>query len=95
MPSGLREIEGAAPSLGMQVSEQAVHNTAEIERVLDAHPSVLNGGPSVLNGGLIVLSSPVVDANRKQIIDHCCPAINRIESIGYGLAGQDSVGLHH
>ena len=26
---------------------------------------------------------------------HCCPAINRIESIGYGLAGQDSVGLHH
>jgi putative ABC transport system substrate-binding protein len=71
-PGYLREIEGAAPSLGMQVSEQAVHNTAEIGRVFDAHPSVLNGG-------LIVLSSPVVDANRKQIIalaaKHGLPAI--------------------
>jgi putative ABC transport system substrate-binding protein len=71
-PGYLREIEGAAPSFGMQVSEQAVHNTAEIERVLDAHPTVLNGG-------LIALSSPVVDANRKQIIalaaKHRLPAI--------------------
>jgi putative ABC transport system substrate-binding protein len=68
----LRPIEAAAPSLGMQVSPQAVHNPAEIERVLDAHASVLNGG-------LIALASPVVEANRKQIIDlaakHRLPAI--------------------
>ena len=71
-PGYLREIEGAAPFLGMQVSAHAVHNTAEIERVLDAHGSVLDGG-------LIVLSSPVVDANRKQIValaaKHSLPAI--------------------
>jgi putative ABC transport system substrate-binding protein len=57
---------------GMQVSAQAVQNTAEIERVLDAHASVLNGG-------LIVLSSPVVETSRKQIIalaaKHRLPAI--------------------
>jgi putative ABC transport system substrate-binding protein len=68
----LRPIEAAAPSLGMQVSAQAVHNTGEIERVLDAHASVLNGG-------LIVLSSPVVNTNGKQIIalaaKHRLPAI--------------------
>jgi putative ABC transport system substrate-binding protein len=71
-PGYLRPIEAAAPSLGMQVSPQAVHNRAEIERVLDAHASVLNGG-------LIALASPVVEANRKQIIDlaakHRLPAI--------------------
>jgi putative ABC transport system substrate-binding protein len=68
----LRPIQAAAPSLGMQVSAQAVHNTAEIERVLDAHASALNGG-------LIVLASPVVEANRKHIValaaKHRLPAI--------------------
>jgi putative ABC transport system substrate-binding protein len=56
----------------MRVSAQAVHNTAEIERVLDAHASVLDGG-------LIVLASPVVNTNGKQIIalaaKHRLPAI--------------------
>jgi putative ABC transport system substrate-binding protein len=71
-PGYLRPIEAAAPSLGMRVSAQAVHNTAEIERVLDAHASVLDGG-------LIVLASPVVNTNGKQIIaladKHRLPAI--------------------
>jgi putative tryptophan/tyrosine transport system substrate-binding protein len=68
----LREIEAAAPSLGMKVSAQAVHNSAEIERMLDVDASALNNG-------LIVLASPVVTANRKQIIalaaKHRLPAI--------------------
>jgi putative tryptophan/tyrosine transport system substrate-binding protein len=34
-PGYLHEIEAAAPSLGMKVSAQAVHNSAEIERMLD------------------------------------------------------------
>ena len=71
-PGYLRPIEAAAPSLGMQVSAQAVQNTADIERVLDAYASVLNSG-------LIVLSSPLVETNRKQIIvlaaKHRLPAI--------------------
>ena len=71
-PGYLRPIEAAARSLGMQVSAQAVQNTAEIERALDA-------GASVLNDGLIVLSSPIVETNRKQIITlaakHRLPAI--------------------
>jgi putative ABC transport system substrate-binding protein len=71
-PGYLRPIEAAAPSLDVQVSPQAVHNPAEIERVLDAHASVQNGG-------LIALASPVVEANRKQIIDlaakHRLPAV--------------------
>ena len=50
-PGYLRPIEAAAPSLGMQVSAQAVQNTADIERVLDAYASVLNSG-------LIVFSRP-------------------------------------
>jgi hypothetical protein len=40
-------------------------------------------------------ASATARANAEMIERHCCPAINRIESIGYGLAGQDSVGLHH
>jgi putative ABC transport system substrate-binding protein len=68
----LREIEAAAPALGMKVSAQAVHNSAEIERMLDVHASALNSG-------LIVLASPAVNANRKQIIalvaKHRLPAI--------------------
>ena len=71
-PGYLRPIEAAAPSLGMLISPQAVHNAAEIERVLDAHASVPNGG-------VIALASPIVEANRKQIIDlaakHRLPAI--------------------
>ena len=43
-----------------------------------------------------VLQSTAERMDRENdILFHCCPAINRIESIGYGLAGQDSVGLHH
>jgi putative tryptophan/tyrosine transport system substrate-binding protein len=93
-PGYLRESEAAAPSLGMQVSGQAVHNTAEIERVLDAHASALNGG-------LVVLASPIVDANRKQIIalaaKHRLPAIYhfRVYVADGGLAsyGADPVDL--
>jgi putative ABC transport system substrate-binding protein len=71
-PGYLRPIEAAAPSLGMMISPQAVHNAAEIERVLDAHATVPNGG-------VIALASPIVEANRKQIIaladKHRLPAI--------------------
>jgi putative tryptophan/tyrosine transport system substrate-binding protein len=78
----LREIEAAAPSLGMKVSAQAVHNSAEIERMLDLHASALNSG-------LIVLASPAVNANRKQIIalaaKHRLPAIYHFrESVAEG-----------
>jgi putative tryptophan/tyrosine transport system substrate-binding protein len=78
----LREIEAAAPSLGMKVSAQAVHNSAEIERMLDVHASALNSG-------LIVLASPAVNANRKQIIalaaKHRLPAIYHFrESVAEG-----------
>ena len=71
-PGYLRPIEAAAPSLGMQVSAQAVHNPAEIEAVLDAQARALNGG-------VIVLASPLVETDRKQIIalaaKHRLPAI--------------------
>jgi len=34
-------------------------------------------------------ASATARAYAEMIERHCCPAINRIESIGYGLAGQD------
>jgi putative ABC transport system substrate-binding protein len=68
-----------------------VHNPTEIERVLDAQASVLNGG-------LIALASPVVEANRKQIIalaaKHRLPAIYHFrESVAEG--GLASYGADH
>jgi putative ABC transport system substrate-binding protein len=87
----LRPIEAAAQSLGMQVSPQAVHNPTEIEHVLDAQGSVLNSG-------LIALASPVVESNRRQIIDlaakHRIPAIYHFrESVTEG--GLASYGADH
>jgi len=94
-PGYLRPIEAAARSLGMQVSAQAVQNTAEIERALDA-------GASVLNDGLIVLSSPIVETNRKQIIalaaKHRLPAIYHfreyVEDGGLASYGADQFDLY-
>ena len=79
----------------MQVSAQPVHNTAEIERVLDAHASAPNGG-------LIVLASPVVEANRKQIIalvaERRLPAIYHFREYvaegGLASYGVDSLDLY-
>ena len=95
-PGYLRPIEAAAPSLGMQVSAQAVHNPTEIEAVLDAQARALNGG-------LIVLASPVVNTNQKQIIalaaKHRLPAIYQFRESATegGLAsyGADRFDLIH
>ena len=94
-PGYLRPIEAAAPSLGMQVSAQAVHNPAEIEAVLDAQARALNGG-------VIVLASPLVETDRKQIIalaaKHRLPAIYHfreyVEDGGLASYGADQFDLY-
>jgi putative ABC transport system substrate-binding protein len=94
-PGYLRPIEAAAPSLGMQVSAQAVHNSAEIEAVLDAQARALNGG-------VIVLASPLVETDRKQIIalaaKHGLPAIYHfreyVEDGGLASYGADQFDLY-
>jgi putative ABC transport system substrate-binding protein len=94
-PGYLRPIQAAAPSLGVQVSAQAVHNPAEIEAVLDAQARALNGG-------VIVLASPLVETNRKQIIalaaKHRLPAIYHfreyVEDGGLASYGADQFDLY-
>jgi putative ABC transport system substrate-binding protein len=53
-------LEAAAPMFGIKVSNAAVRDGAEIERVIEA----FGHEP---NGGLIVLSSPAINAHRELI----------------------------
>jgi putative tryptophan/tyrosine transport system substrate-binding protein len=94
-PGYLREIEAAAPSLGVRVSGAAVHNAADIEQTFDA----LAHGP---NGGLIALTSPIVQSHRELIIAlaarHRLPAVYgyRFFVADGGLAsyGVDNIELY-
>jgi len=57
----LRAVEGAAPSLGVQISSASVRDATEIERAIAA----VAREP---NGGLIVLPNPVTNSNRELIV---------------------------
>lgn len=61
-PGYLAELQAAAPSFGMQVSEAPLREAADIERTINS----LAREP---DGGLIVKGSPIPNLNRKRLID--------------------------
>jgi putative ABC transport system substrate-binding protein len=90
----LRAAEAAAPSFGMTLTAEGVHDAAEIERAVTAFAAEPNGG-------LVVLPHPVTAAHRDLIIGlaarHRLPAVYafRFFATAGGLMayGNDSVDL--
>jgi putative ABC transport system substrate-binding protein len=72
LPGAVRAIEGAAPTLGVQVTAAPVRSAAEIERAIAAFA---NGA----NGGLLILADFITLVNRQLIVAlaarHRLPAI--------------------
>jgi putative ABC transport system substrate-binding protein len=91
----LREIEPAAPSIGIVASSFAVSDRAEIARAID-------GFASEPGGGVILLPGPVGSTNRDLIIAlaarHQLPAVYafRYHVVSGGLAsyGVDNIDLY-